>query len=90
MSVNPAAEPDWQAALAASVSSHRRVAAYILPAALDARMLDLGERKESLTPIERGELLALVEFTQARSVEKLDAELAVRKLTAVCPELAAP
>jgi hypothetical protein len=85
--VSTVTEPTWRAALASSVSTHRRVAAYTLPQALNARMLHLGERKESLTPAERDELLALVAFTQDRSIEKLDAELAVRKLTAVCPDL---
>lgn len=81
-------EPELRSAVSSSVAAHRRVAAYTLPSALDVRMLDLGERKESLTVAERDELLALVAFAQARSVEKFDAELAVRKLTAVCPDLA--
>jgi hypothetical protein len=81
-------EPGWRSAVSSSVAAHRRVAAYTLPRALDARMLDLGERKESLTAAELGELLALVAFTQERAVEKFDAELAVRRLTAVCPDLA--
>ena len=79
--------PDQRAAVAKSVATHRRVAAYTLPPALDARLLDLGERKDQLTPAEREELLALVAFTQARSVEKLDAELAARRLADACPEL---
>lgn len=83
-------EPDWRAAVSRSVSAHRRVAAYVLPPALDARMLELGERKEGLTPAEREELLALVAFTQERSAEKLEAELAVRRLTAAYPELSGP
>ena len=87
MSTTP--EPDWRAAVTRSVSAHRRVAAYTLPQALDARMLDLGERKEFLTPAERDELLALVAFTQERSAEKLEAELAARRLTDAYPELGA-
>jgi len=80
-------EPDWRSAVSRSVSAHRRIAAYTLPSALDARLLDLSERKESLTPAERDELLALVAFTQARSIEKLEAELAVRRLTDAYPDL---
>jgi hypothetical protein len=80
-------EPDWRAAVSRSLVALRRVAAYTLPAALDARMLDLGERKEDLTPAERGELLALVEFTQARAAEKLEAELAARRLADAYPDL---
>lgn len=60
-----------------------------MPPALDRRLLDLGERKETLTPDERAELLAWVAFTKERSAEKLAAELALRRLTAACPDLAA-
>jgi hypothetical protein len=83
------AEPDWRSAVSRSVSAHRRIAAYTLPPALDARLLDLSERKETLTQIEREELLALVAFTQARSIEKAEAELAVRRLTDSYPHLTA-
>lgn len=55
-----AADPAWQAALTASSAALRRVAGYVLPPALDRRVLDLGERKESLTPDERDELPAWV------------------------------
>ena len=89
MSATAHAEPAWQAALASSVSALRRVAGYSLPPELDRRILELGERKETLTSEERAELLAWVAFTQQRSAEKLEAELALRRLTAVCPELAA-
>lgn len=90
MSASAPAEPAWRAALASSAAALRRVAGYTLPPELDRRILDLGERKEALTPEERAEFLAWVAFTQARSVEKLEAELALRRLAAVCPELAAP
>ena len=76
--MNAVIEPEQRAAMAKSVAVHRRVAAYTLTPALDARLFDLGERKESLTPAEQEVLLALVAFTQARSVEKLEAELAAR------------
>jgi hypothetical protein len=82
-----AAEPAWQSALASSVNALRRLAGYALPPALDRRILDLAERKESLTPDERVELLEWVTFTQQRSVEKLEAEVALARLAAVCPEL---
>lgn len=80
-------EPAWQAALAASTAALWKVAGYALPPALDR--LDLGERKESLTPDERAELLAWVAFTQERSAERLEAEVALRRLAAVYPDLAA-
>jgi hypothetical protein len=88
MSAPPVASPDWDAALTASAHALRRVAGYTLPPALDRRILDLGERKDDLTAAERAELLAWVAFTQDRSAEKLEAEVALRRLAAVCPELA--
>ena len=85
---NPATtEPAWNDALESSVASLRRVAAYHLDPALDHRILELGERKDMLTVAERSELLAWVAFTQQRSLEKLEAERALHRLLAVCPEL---
>lgn len=83
-------DPAFQPALAASTAALRRVAAYTLPPALDARALDLGERKQTLSSAEQDELFAWVAFTQERSAEKLAAELALKRLAAVCPELAGP
>ncbi len=80
-------EPAWDAALASSVAALRRVAGYALPPELDRRVLDLGERKEDLTPAERAELLAWVAFTQQRSLEKLEAQAALARLAALRPEL---
>jgi hypothetical protein len=88
MSVPAAAEPARQAALASSVAALRRLAAYVLPPELDRRILDLGERKDTLSPDERAELLAWVAFTQQRSTERVEAELALRRLADVFPELA--
>ena len=82
-------EPAQRAAVAKSLAAHRRVAAYTLPPALDAKLLDLSERKEALTPDERAELLGLVAFTQDRSTEIAEAQLAIRRLTDAYPELAA-
>jgi hypothetical protein len=87
MSAPSATEPARWAALASSAAALRRLAAYTLPPELDRRILDLGERKETLTPEERAELHAWVDFTQQRSVEWLEAELALRRLSDVFPEL---
>jgi hypothetical protein len=65
----------------------RRLAGYRLEPALDTRLRDLGERKESLTPKEHAELLALVSFTHQRTLEKLEAELALRQLDTAAPEV---
>lgn len=80
-----ATPPDRQHALAASAAALRRTAGYALPPELDRRLLDLGERKEALTAAERAELLAWVTFTQQRSADRLGAEIALQRLTAVFP-----
>ncbi len=90
MSANAPIEPEWRTALLSSVAALRRVANYTLPPELDRRGLELGERKDALTADERAELLAWVAFTQQRSAEKLEAELALRRLVSICPELANP
>jgi len=77
---------ELQPALRAARRALRRLAGYTLEPALDERLRDLGERKESLGPEERAELLALVSFTQQRTLEKLEAELALRQLDAVAPD----
>lgn len=82
-------EPDRHEALVASAVALKRMAAYELPPELDRRGLDLGERKDALTPDERGELLAWAAFTQQRSLDRAGAELALRRLAAVFPEVAA-
>lgn len=81
-------EPQLQAALKRCRTALRRVAGYVLDPALDQRMLELGENKEFLNPSEYKELMALIAFTQARTLDKLEAELALRQLEAVCPDLA--
>jgi predicted MarR family transcription regulator len=82
-------DPAQLVAVSKSLIAHRRVAGYTLPPALDAKRSDLSERKESLTAEERAELLGLVAFTQARSIEMAEAELAIRRLTDAYPELVA-
>ena len=81
-------EPRRQDALKTSVTMLRRTAGYVLPPELDRRILDLTERKETLTPEEKAELLAWVSFTQQRSLDKLSAELALDRLNGAFPELA--
>jgi hypothetical protein len=69
-----------QSALRHGVHALKRVANYVLPAALDRRLKELGENKEYLGAAEHEELLALVTFTQERTLEKLQAEIALRDL----------
>lgn len=52
-------------------------------------MHDLGERKEFLGKEEHEELLALVAFSQRRSIEKLEAQVALKRLIELLPEVAA-
>ena len=80
-------EPQRSAALRTCRSALRRIADYDLDPALNQRLLDMGERKEFLQPDEQAELLALTAFTQQRTVEKLEAELALQRLNAVFPNL---
>lgn len=87
MAMPTIAEPAWQNALATSISALRRVAGYSIDPSLDQRILALAERKADLTPAERSELIAWVAFTQQRSLEKLEAEVALERLLNVCPEL---
>jgi hypothetical protein len=77
---------DLEPALRTARQALRRVASFRLNPALDERLRDLGERKDQLGPEERAELLALVAFTQERTQEKLEAELALRQLDAVAPD----
>jgi len=72
------------------VRALRPVADYELEPALDRRMRDLGERKEFLSPDEHAELLDLVSFTRRRSIEKLAAHVALRRLGEMAPEAVAP
>ena len=74
------ADARWQAALQQGVRALERVSHYVLPVVLDRRMQGLGERKEYLDAAEHEELLALVTFTNERTLEKLQAELALREL----------
>lgn len=81
-------DPAWRDALQSSAQALRRMADYTLPAELDRRILELGERKDALTEHERAELLAWVAFAQERSIETAQAKLALRRLTTAFPDLA--
>jgi hypothetical protein len=80
-------EPTRNKAISTSASALRRMASYVLPAELDRRILNLGERKKDLTEDERAELLAWVQFTQERSIEKHEAQLALRELAHAFPDV---
>ena len=80
-------EPKMQQALEACIHSLRRLANYELDSDLNQRLLDLGERKDQITKEEHRELIALVNFTQRRSLEKLEAQLALQRLQEIVPDL---
>ncbi len=86
MSAISTQDPQLQAAVHSCVRALRRIADYTLPPDLDRCIRDLGERKEFLSPAEHEQLLALVDFTQQRTLDKLQAELALKQLQPFFPE----
>ncbi|MGH7168836.1 MAG: hypothetical protein ACRELG_00970 [Gemmataceae bacterium] len=83
------ADTKWlQSAFQTCERALRRMADYHLDPALDQRLRDLGERKEWLSRAEQEELLALVAFTQQRTLDKLEAEAALQELQTACAQLA--
>jgi hypothetical protein len=64
-----------------------QVACYRLPPAIDRRLLWLSENKERLTPAEREELSALVDFAKDRTIEKVRAQATLQRLSALFPQL---
>ncbi len=81
------ADPALEEVLAGCVAALRRVAEYRLPAALDRRLLWLSENQERLSEAEREELLAAVEFSEDRTVEKLQAQSVLQRLARLYPHL---
>jgi hypothetical protein len=81
-----AVHPDvtLRSALALSRSALRRIADYELESGVANRLHELGERKEFLTEAEHQELLALVGFTERRTIEKLDSTAALTAIDRAC------
>jgi len=79
----------WESLLTDCAEALRGVAEYRLPAAVDRRLTHLAENKEALTPEERSELLALVELAEGRTLDKVKATAALKRLTSEFPNLAA-
>jgi len=80
MSASPSSKPNMREALDSGIRALRRLADYQLPAVVQQRLLDLGERKEFLTPEELQELHVLVALSEDRSIDKLQAAIALRQL----------
>jgi hypothetical protein len=80
-------DPQFQSAIQACAVALRRLAQFELDVSLQQRLHDLGARKEFLTPAEHEELLALVAFTHQRTIEKLEAQVALDRLRTALPEM---
>jgi hypothetical protein len=63
------------------------MATYELEGPIQQRLLQLSENKELMTRSERKELAALVDFWQKRTLEKLEAQVALKLLGEVLPEV---
>lgn len=70
-------------------STLEQVASYRLPSAIDGRLKWLSENKQSLGASERDELMALVDFSEARTLEKAQAQATLRRLAEVFPNIRA-
>ncbi len=80
-------DPKLHTALRSCWRALRRLADYQLDPSLDQRLQELGERKEFLSAEEHAELMALINFTQKRSIEKLEAEVALERLREFFPDV---
>jgi len=80
-------EPRFESALELCVAALDRIAKYELDDAFNRRMRQLGERKEFLNEDQHAELMSLVEFAERRTREKLEAQLALKRLAEILPEL---
>jgi hypothetical protein len=75
--------------LAECVAALQGIAATRLPLPLDRRMLWLSENKEILSEAEREELLAAIEFAEDRTLQKLRAQVLLKRLAELFPNLVA-
>ncbi len=66
----------------------QQVARYRLPPAIDRRLQWRSEHKPVLSSDERDELMALVDFAEDRTLEKVKAQATLRRLAEIFPRLA--
>jgi hypothetical protein len=78
---------DLAETLQSCVHALRLLAESEMPPRLADRLQALGENKEFLSETERDELSALVDFWRRRAVEKLEAQVALKRLQAKFPTL---
>ncbi|MFO0843311.1 MAG: hypothetical protein U0797_13090 [Gemmataceae bacterium] len=87
MSRTTLSDAPQRTALQSCVATLKRLAEFRLDPALDQRQRQLGEQKEFLDPEQHAELLALVAFSEQRTIEKLEAQAALQRLRAAFPDL---
>ena len=81
------AEPQFRLAVTSCVAALRRMAGYELDPPIARRLQELSEQKEYLDKDEHDELLALVAFSRQRTIEKLEARVALDRLREILPEM---
>jgi hypothetical protein len=81
----PLTDPKLHNVLRSCGQALRRLADYQLDPSLELRLQELGERKEFLNAGEHAELMALVAFSQKRTLEKLEARVALERLREFFP-----
>jgi hypothetical protein len=84
----PTADSLLSSAFEACASALSKIADYELEPFLQKRLQDLEDRTEFLSQSEHDELLALVDFTRKRSIESLEARLALKRLREALPPTA--
>lgn len=78
-------EPRFRSALEACIISLRRLAGYQLEPRVARQIEDLSEKKEFLDSAQHEALLGLIAFTQQRTIEKLEAQAALKRLAEFLP-----
>jgi hypothetical protein len=79
--------PKFKRVMRTCVKTLRDMAAYKFGRAFRKRLRELAENKDSLTKAERVELSYLVDFWQKRTLEKLRAQVALKYLDEILPDL---
>lgn len=86
MATATVADPRLPGALGSCVATLRRLANYELDPPIARRLEELFDRKEFLNEPEHEELMRLVDFVRKRSLEKLEAQVALKELGEIFPE----
>jgi hypothetical protein len=87
MSALTLSEAPRRSALQTCIEALRKIAEFQLDPALYQRLRTLGEQKEFLDLEQHAELMALVTFSEQRTIEKLEAQRALQSLRAAFPDL---